>query len=259
MEIIPVIDILNGVVVHAKKGEREKYKPLKSVICGNNNPLTVAQAFQEIFRFRKFYIADLDAITKGEINYKTYKKIVSETSFQTIMVDAGVNKVEKANKLLETGVSKVIIGTETLKNIKDLEKILGVIGKERVILSIDLMRNKVVSGCKAWKEKNPLEISYQIEELGVEKVILLELSKVGSEEGVPYQPIKEFVENTSFKVLTGGGVRDLEDLKKLEEIGVEGVLIATAIHKGTLKPADFLKLKTFQVKKMNSERELPHL
>lgn len=63
MEIIPVIDILNGVVVHGVRGEREKYEPIKSVLCNSSDPLEVANVFKEL-GFKSLYVADLDSILK---------------------------------------------------------------------------------------------------------------------------------------------------------------------------------------------------
>ncbi len=237
MEIIPVIDILNGLVVHAKKGERDRYKPLKSVLCRSNNPLKVSIVFKEKFGFKKLYIADLDAITGGTPNFEVLRHIASRSYFQ-VMLDAGTDNAEKAEEVLALGVSYVVVGTETLKQVKDLNSILSSIGAERTILSLDLMDNKIISRFKGWMGKTPLEIIKDLERLGVKKVILLELSRVGSEEGPAYQYVEAFVKKSKLNVLVGGGVKNIDDLLKLREIGVKGVLLATALHKGYIKPID---------------------
>ena len=114
MKVIPVIDILNGIVVHAVRGKRHEYQPLQSSLCKSVEPLEVAKAFKAL-GFSELYIADLDAITGGSANFQVFKRIAKETGLK-LMVDAGVSDLETAEKLLDCGVSKVVIGTETLQS-----------------------------------------------------------------------------------------------------------------------------------------------
>ena len=88
MKVIPVIDILNGIVVHAVRGKRREYQPLQSILCKSVEPLEVAKAFKAL-GFSELYIADLDAITGGSVNFQVFKRIAKETGLK-LMVDAGV-------------------------------------------------------------------------------------------------------------------------------------------------------------------------
>ena len=108
MKVIPVLDILNGKVVHAVKGRRQDYQPLQSTLCNSTQPLEVAKAFQTI-GFSELYIADLDAITKAQANFQVLKDIADETGLK-LMVDAGVTDLQREQQLLDNGVFKVVIG-----------------------------------------------------------------------------------------------------------------------------------------------------
>ncbi len=68
--VIPVLDILNSEVVHAVKGERAKYQPLKSKILNSSNPIIAAKILAEKYCFNEIYIADLDSIVKKKPNLK---------------------------------------------------------------------------------------------------------------------------------------------------------------------------------------------
>jgi len=114
LKVVPVIDILGGVAVHAIRGRRSEYQPLKSVLCTSTKPLDVALAFKKL-GFRELYVADLDAIMIGRPNFSVLKQIAVNTGL-SLMVDAGIADIEGAEKLLNNNVSKVIIGTETLPN-----------------------------------------------------------------------------------------------------------------------------------------------
>jgi len=94
MNIIPVLDILNGTAVHAIRGERNKYQPLKSILSSSSESLELAKAFDS-FGFNELYMADLDAIIKNKENFSVYSEVVSETNL-SLMIDAGINDLERA-------------------------------------------------------------------------------------------------------------------------------------------------------------------
>jgi phosphoribosylformimino-5-aminoimidazole carboxamide ribotide isomerase len=64
VKLIPVVDLLNGEVVHARKGQRSHYLPLQSSLCQGTQPETVVGALLDLYPFRTLYIADLDAIQR---------------------------------------------------------------------------------------------------------------------------------------------------------------------------------------------------
>ncbi len=83
-------------------------------------PVEVAKAFKDL-GFTELYVADLDAIIDCSTNFRSPQKHRDETGLK-LMVDAGVTSIERAQKLLDSGVSKLIIGTETLQNKKFVEQ-----------------------------------------------------------------------------------------------------------------------------------------
>jgi len=232
LKIVPVIDILGGVVVHAVRGRRSEYQPLRSGLCASADPLDVALAFKAL-GFGELYVADLDAIMAGQPNFSVLKQMADVTGLR-LMVDAGIADLERAEKLLQSHVSKVIIGTETLQDISFVEEAVKSLGKERVVVSLDLKADKVLSGFELGKFSNPLDLLQEFQGMGVEQVILLDLARVGSGEGVNMPLLKEMIENRKVKMFVGGGVRDIKDLVELKNVGVFGVLVATALHSGRI-------------------------
>ncbi len=98
LKVIPVIDILNGIVVHAVRGKRQEYRPLTSILCKSVEPLEVAKAFKAL-GFSELYIADLDAIHWWHLRiFGIFKRIARETGLK-LMVDAGVSDLETVEKL----------------------------------------------------------------------------------------------------------------------------------------------------------------
>ncbi|MHA1265285.1 MAG: HisA/HisF-related TIM barrel protein [Candidatus Helarchaeota archaeon] len=241
MRLIPVLDILNAQVVHGKKGERDKYAPVQSVLTSSVNPLEVAQAFKTNFPITELYIADLDAILTKKFQCSYLEAILSKTNLQ-IMIDAGIQNLPVAENLIKRGVHKIIIGTETLPSPTFLQLLIENIPPERLIVSLDLKEGRILSPTKLLRTKTPLEAIRFFETLSIQEVIVLELTRVGSETGVLTPTLRNIIETTSLSIITGGGVRNIQDLLLLKELGVAGALVATALHKGSITPVELMQL-----------------
>lgn len=231
LKVIPVIDILNSLVVHAVKGERSQYKPLQSSIIDSAQPLEVAKALQAL-GFKELYVADLDAIISCTSDFGILNQI-AQTGL-TLLVDAGITSVDRAQKLFGSGVSKLIVGTETLQTTAFVEEALKGFGGDRVVISLDLKNGKLLAKEGFDGSGDPLSLVQKFEDMGVEEVIVLDLARVGSGLGVDTAFIGELIEETTVDVYVGGGVRGLDDLVELRSLGVAGALVATALHNGKI-------------------------
>ncbi|MCP8317013.1 MAG: hisA/hisF family protein, partial [archaeon] len=180
MRVIPVIDIMGGVAVHAKGGQRYDYKPIKSQLCETSNPIDLALALRTKFGFRELYIADLDSIMGRGDNMDMLRRIYEYSSMK-IMVDSGIYYVKKVRNLLHVGVEKVVVGTETLTGFEVLKKILNFSGHERIIVSIDMKNGEILSKCKEIVRLSPEALAKRLKSMGIKELILLDLSRVGSE------------------------------------------------------------------------------
>jgi phosphoribosylformimino-5-aminoimidazole carboxamide ribotide isomerase len=227
LKVIPVIDILNCVVVHAVRGRRQEYQPLQSSLCKSTEPLEVAKTFKSL-GFSELYIADLDAIAGGQVNIQVLKRMADESRLKLI-VDVGVTDLETAKKLLKNGVSKVVIGTETLQNKNFVCEAIRVLGNARVMVSLDFKGDRVLLKLRFTGCADPMCLLREFKGMGVSEFIVLDLARVGSCEGVNLDFLKKAIEE-KVDVYVGGGVRDINDLIELKELGVCGALIATALH-----------------------------
>ena len=77
MRIVPVIDIKGGVVVHARRGKRESYAPLRSPLVQSSEPVAVARALTTLCRTRILYVADLDALAGSPVDQTTLSRLTS--------------------------------------------------------------------------------------------------------------------------------------------------------------------------------------
>ena len=233
MKVIPVIDVLNGVAVHGVRGERKHYQPLKSVLCRSANPLEIASSFKSL-GFTDLYLADLDAILDKSVNFSVYNQIVTETGLD-LMVDAGIADFARAEEVLAAGVSKIVVGSETLESLEFLGQAVKAFGENRVVVSIDLKEGKVLSASEAIASLDAVSFAQKLRKIGVGQVILLDLTRVGTEQGINWELLKNILDKTGVELLVGGGIRSLQELTELKSLRVSGALVATILHNGKLR------------------------
>lgn len=215
MEIIPVMDILNGIVVHAIKGERNNYKPVKSVLCNSSDPVQVAESFKKL-GLSQLYIADLDSILGKGKNYEIIETISKSTKLEMI-VDAGINNIDSAMEIFNYKISGLIIGTETLTNLDFIKECIKKFGAEKIILSLDIKDGKVLSSSQEIAMKDPSEVALTLNGMGVKKMIVLDLRRVGSEAGINWPSLNKILSTVKMKIIVGGGIRNLSDINELKK------------------------------------------
>ena len=240
-KIIPVIDILNSKAVHAIKGERGNYKPLKSHIFESTNPLDIIQILYNNYDFNDFYIADLDSILKKKPNYQLYESILDIPDIRVI-IDPGVVNLEDVLKFSNLNFRALILGLETIENLEVINKSLKILSSKKVIVSVDMYKSKILSTVKELRNQDPKKVIKFIEELGVKELILLDLYRVGQKLGGIPQLYLDIVQNYDGSIYVGGGIKNFNDILRYKENNFSGVLIATALYDGTI---NIEKLRTF--------------
>lgn len=229
MQLIPVLDILNGVVVRGVAGRRDEYRPIQSCLTKSVEALDVARTIRGAYGMNEFYVADLDAILRGQANEGVYQDLIADG--MRLSVDAGVATAAQVRTLLEQGVSRVIVGLESCPSPAALRDIAADVPCERVVFSLDLKQGRPLAS-PAWGS-DPEEIAAQVVRCGVNRLIVLDLAGVGTGEGVPTIALCRRLRASygqAIEIVTGGGVRGPEDLELLDEAGVDGVLIASILH-----------------------------
>ena len=243
MKIIPVIDVLNAIAVHGIRGERKQYQPLKSSLCTSVSPIDIALTFESL-GFDSLYLADLDSILGKSTNFNIFREIMTKTSLD-LMVDAGIADINKAQQVLETGVSKIVVGSETLSSLDFVRQAVNAFGENKVVVSIDQKGGKVLSASEVIALMDAVSFAQKLASLGVRQIILLDLDRVGTEHGINLTALRNILEKTGVEFLVGGGIRSLQELEELRNLGVSGALVATVLHNGKvrvdeLKSANFL-------------------
>lgn len=226
MDIIPVIDLMRGCVVHARRGERQHYQPIQSRLCTSSRPLDVVEALLELYPFKQLYIADLDAIQKRGHHQHIIADILNRHPGIQIWLDAGIGQIGDLT-LWQTLDIDCIIASESLHGMDDYLALRDNCS-ERAILSLDFKMDGY---------QGPAAL-LNTPALWPDRVIAMTLARVGSDAGPAQQALMQIANVTDRKIYAAGGVRDIGDIAQLKKMGISGVLIASALHAGKLTAAE---------------------
>ncbi|MBO0697666.1 MAG: hypothetical protein J2P46_04680 [Zavarzinella sp.] len=228
MRLIPVLDVMNGVVVRGVGGRREEYRPVKSRLTSSTDPVEVARALTDAFRPRELYLADLDAIRGAPPALDLYRGIMDLGV--RLWVDAGVRDASQARPVADAGCD-VVAGLETVPGPEVLREIVAAVGAERVVFSLDLRDGVPL---RAWPS-SPVSAAVAS---GITRLIVLDLARVGGGAGTGTGDLCREIASRypQVEVIAGGGIAGRDDVRRLESIGVRGVLVASALHDGRIKP-----------------------
>jgi len=246
MRIIPVMDLMNGQVVQAIRGERDTYQPIKSILTTEANPLAVAQALQAETGCREFYIADLDALQGKGDQRDLIRQLAAELKAD-LWIDAGLTHAASALKALNTGSIHVIVCSETLQD-PELPRDFGDgLPSERLLFSIDIVKGRVLAISSSLKDLDPLAAVDFLSRRGWSRFILLTLDRVGTGAGFDWSLLKAARRRfPDLSFIAGGGARKPNDIKALSAIGLNGVLVATALHRGWITRQDLEAMQLCQ-------------
>ncbi len=222
-----MIDLLDGAVVHAIKGERHHYQPIKSLLTHSSKPLDIVAALLDFYPFKQLYIADLNAIQKlddsNTTNYQIVESIKQHFPNLKLWIDAGICCKTELN-IWNKFHSNLIFASENFSRIGNFVSLKNH-QNSNFVLSLDFMPNGY---------QGPAEL-LQDSAYWPNDVIVMTLANVGANLGVNVNLINEIIQRAAgVNVYAAGGIRDADDLNMLKNMGVYGALIATALHQKQL-------------------------
>lgn len=228
MQVIPVIDLKGGAVVHARLGRRDLYRPIETPLAAGSGPLDVARGLLSIFPFAAFYVADLDCIAGTGSNRASLLRLRQAFPQVTLWVDSGIAGMEAAADWLRQDLGHVVLGSETQT---DTDVVGRFAGDPRAVLSLDF-RGADFQGPPALLTDTTC---------WPRRVIVMTLDRVGSDGGPDLARLRA-IKTDGKEVYAAGGVRDAADLRALAEAGIAGALVASSLHNGKLTAADLRML-----------------
>ncbi|UIJ72268.1 HisA/HisF-related TIM barrel protein [Aurantimonas sp. HBX-1] len=225
MQIIPVLDIMDGVVVRGAGGDRANYRPIVTPLAPGADPVAVAKGLMSLVDFPAFYIADLDAIEGRAPNAAALADLLEALPRTQFWIDAGVRDRADVERILAVPRQVAVIGSES---IADASVATDFAGEARAVLSLDFRGENFLGPAALLDDPAGWP----------QRVVVMTLAKVGSGTGPDLARLAEIVGRAGGRrVFAAGGVRDAGDLAALRDAGIAGALVSTALHDGRLSPA----------------------
>lgn len=242
LRLIPVLDIQRDEVVRGVGGRRSEYRLVESYLTESTEPFDVAEALVREFAPTEIYIADLDAIV-GETPSSGWRAAIRQLPVK-IWLDAGVRCAADVGPLLDGGIDGVVLGLETLDGSEVFETLSGRFDPSRLIFSLDMRGGCLLGDWRRWHAKDERDwptIVNRVAASGIRRLIVLDLHHVGEGRGVGTEGMCRAIAelHSELEIICGGGVRNVADLRKLQECGAAGALVASALHDGRIKPGDW--------------------
>ena len=221
-----MLDLKQGVVVHARMGRRDEYRPIETPLSPTSDPVDVAGGLLRVHPFATLYVADLDAIARNGDNHAALARLRAAFPQVTLWVDNGICDCCSARDWREAGWGQLVLGSETQR---DCTVVHHLAGDARGGLSLDF-RGPTFQGPRALLDDAAC---------WPQKVIAMTLARIGSDAGPDLERLCAIRDAAPGRqVYAAGGVRDAADLVSLKRADIAGALVASSLHEGRLTGKD---------------------
>lgn len=237
MQIIPAIDIIDGKCVRLTQGDYQQKKVY------NEHPLEVALEF-EAAGLQRLHLVDLDGAKAGAVkNWKVLETIAAKTKL-VIDFGGGIKTDKDVDIVFNSGAALATVGSIAVKNEKEFVKWLLTYGADKFLLGADVKDEKIAVG--GWLETTDIWIYDFIAKYiahGVQQIFCTDVSKDGLLQGPAVELYQNIIKQfPQLHFIASGGVSNMEDVRRLQEIGCSGVIIGKAIYEGRVTINELVKL-----------------
>lgn len=236
MDILPAIDLLNGRCVRLIQGRYDR------VIDYDEDPVTVAKRFRDAGADRA-HVIDLDGARHGQVsNLKSLEQIV--TTGLRVQFGGGMRDEQVIAQAIEAGANRVIIGTKALEDPDWFKSIVDAPAyQDRIALGLDARLGKLAThGWTHLTEETAVAVAEACDGWPLGAIVYTDIARDGMMLGPNLQAIRALAQSTETPVVYSGGVTDLDDLRRLRDLGLDGVVIGRAIYESTIELSEALAI-----------------
>lgn len=232
MWIVPSITVIKGRAIRLTQGDLNSEKTYEK------SPLDLAQQFEEA-GVTRIHLVDMDGATKGDpVNLATLQMITGYTSLK-VNFAGGVHTDGAMTKSFECGAKSITAATIAVYNKKLFSDWIMSYGRDKIVLAADTLKGKIRVG--GWQKGTEIDLYDHVEyfyDRGLKYLKTTDISKDGVMSGPSFQLYNELKSRfPELNIFASGGVRNMDDIKQLEDTGVSGVIFGKAFYEGhiTLK------------------------
>ena len=236
MRLIPAIDIIGGNCVRLTQGDYSKQK------IYNTDPVEVARNLENQ-GFEYLHLVDLEgAKTSSPKNLYVLNQIAIETTLK-IDFGGGIKSEDSLIQSLRSGASQVNIGSLSARNPNLVKFWIMRYGADQIIIGADVKEHKVaISG---WREVTEIDIFDFINDFvdnGGRNFVVTDIAKDGMMSGSSIELYDQILDHfPSIDLIASGGVSSIEEIRKLEDMGVSGVILGKALYEGLIDTEELMK------------------
>lgn len=235
MIIFPAIDLYDKKAVRLYKGDYQ------NMTVYSENPIEIAKDFEQKGATH-IHIVDLEGAKFGTTpNIDIVRQIANETSL-FVEIGGGIRSIETAQKYIDAGVSRIILGTAAVEDDKFLKTCIDKFG-EKTAVGADVKDGFIA--IKGWLEKSKLTLDdflLKMQNLGIKNVICTDISKDGAMKGTNLELYRKLSQKYSLDITASGGVSTIEDIKNLRKMEIYGAIIGKAYYIGAIDLCEALEV-----------------
>ena len=238
--IFPAIDLRAGKIVRLAQGD-----PSRQTSYGDN-PRQQAEQFKAEGA-KWLHVINLSGAFNedAQANLKVLESILSVGL--KIEFGGGIRDEDTVRIPLEMGVERVFLGTAAIKNPELVDWAIQKYGPSCIAGDIGARDGQVM--VKGWQEFTPLtvlEVGQRLRDQGVKWCVLTDVKRDGVGKGVDVSRAVELQEKTGLQIVASGGVSSVDDVSRVKNAGLAGIIIGRALYEGKFSLQDALSTITMQ-------------
>lgn len=225
MIIYPAIDLREGKCVRLVQGKFD------NMTVYSDNPIEIALKWKTMGA-EYLHVVDLDGARYGEPkNIDVVSGIAAQVGIP-VQMGGGIRSIEMVEKVLGSGVKRIILGTSAVKDPELVKEALKRYG-DRIAVGIDAKDGLVaIEGWERTSENSAVDFAKKMEDIGAKTIIYTDISRDGMLSGPNLKAMQEMAEAVNIDVIASGGVGGLQDIHSLKNTGVSGVIVGKALYTG---------------------------
>ena len=235
MIIYPAVDVKDGRCVRLVQGQ------FNDVTVYSDNPVEMALNFEKMGA-QYLHVVDLDGARLGEPQNIA---VISEMAVKMgipLQLGGGIRTIEMIEIILCKGIHRAILGTSAVRDPNLIKTAVGTFGSNLAV-AIDARDGMVaIEGWAKTSEFTAIGFARKMEELGAKTIIYTDISRDGMLSGPNLKAMEEMSKAVGIDIIASGGVRNLEDIRNLKEIGVSGVIVGKALYTGDVDLKEAIKI-----------------
>lgn len=236
MQLYPAIDMKDGRCVRLTQGLFDNVKVY------SDSPKDMAKLW--VSKGATFlHLVDLDGALEGRsVNEEAIRNIVKAVDVP-VQVGGGIRSLEAAQRMLDLGAARVIIGTRAAREPEFMGRLADRFGPDRIVAGIDAKDGLVaVEGWGQVSRVTAADLCLRMKELGVRHVVYTDISRDGMLSGPNVEATGSLTRATGMDIIASGGVSSMEDLMGLRDEGIQGVIIGKALYEERLDLGEAVRL-----------------